>query len=168
LLHSVAQKQAMAFLPAAARHYFRRPGVGYADVDGLPPCTSALAWAAAHRDNPAVAAVRRAARSVPHHRTHTSSAPPPPPTAVWYLSPVRRRRGPCCRSEPPPWPLSPASRMDGSWGSGRPICPTPCCVPRSADEAVARGEAVAVIGAASWSGRAIGSHTCVDLPGGSH
>jgi DNA-binding transcriptional LysR family regulator len=71
LLHSVAQKQAMAFLPAAARHYFRRPGVGYADVDGLPPCTSALAWAAAHRDNPAVAAVRRAARSVPHHRTHT-------------------------------------------------------------------------------------------------
>src|SRR5690606_17443012 len=27
LLHSVAQKQAMAFLPAAARHYFRRPGV---------------------------------------------------------------------------------------------------------------------------------------------
>src|SRR5690606_26704555 len=99
---------------------------------------------------------------------HAASAPPPPPTAVWALSPVRRRRGPCCRSEPPPWPLSPASRMDGSWGSGRPICPTPCCVPRSADEAVARGEAVAVIGAASWSGRAIGSHTCVDLPGGSH
>src|SRR5690606_41826480 len=80
LLHSVAQKQAMAFLPAAARHYFRRPGAGYAAVAGLPPCTSALAWAAAHRDNPAVAAVRRAARSAPHHRAHTRSAPPPPPT----------------------------------------------------------------------------------------
>ncbi|NEA86668.1 LysR family transcriptional regulator [Streptomyces sp. SID7958] len=70
LLHSVAQGEAMAFLPAAARDFFRRPGVGYVDVDGLAPCTSALAWLADHRDHPGVAAVRRAARSVVHRRTH--------------------------------------------------------------------------------------------------
>ncbi|MFE1784292.1 LysR family transcriptional regulator [Streptomyces sp. NPDC059506] len=70
LLHSVAQGEAMAFLPAVARDFFHRPGVGYVDVDGLAACTSALAWLADHRDNPVVAAVRRAARSVPHSRTH--------------------------------------------------------------------------------------------------
>ncbi|WP_344630105.1 LysR family transcriptional regulator [Streptomyces glaucosporus] len=70
LLHIVAQGEAMAFLPAVARDLFRRPGVGYVDVEDLPPCTSALAWAAEHRDDPAVAAVRQAARSVPHGRTH--------------------------------------------------------------------------------------------------
>ncbi|MFE1784290.1 LysR family transcriptional regulator [Streptomyces sp. NPDC059506] len=69
LLHTVAQGEAMAFLPAGARELFRRPGVSYVDVDGLPPCTSALAWAAEHRDTPVVAAVRQAARSVPHSRT---------------------------------------------------------------------------------------------------
>jgi len=70
LLHIVAQGEAMAFLPAAARDFFRRPGIGYVDVDGLPPCTSALAWVAAHRDTPVVAAVRRAAQSVPRSRPH--------------------------------------------------------------------------------------------------
>ncbi|PLW74727.1 LysR family transcriptional regulator [Streptomyces sp. SCUT-3] len=68
LLHTVAQGEAMAFLPAAARDLFHRPGVGYVDVDGLPPCTSALAWTSEHRDSPAVAAVRQAARSVSHGR----------------------------------------------------------------------------------------------------
>ncbi|WP_340563360.1 LysR family transcriptional regulator [Streptomyces sp. GSL17-111] len=66
LLHTVAQGEAMAFLPAAAREFFQRPGVAYVDVEGLPPCTSALAWAARHRDDPLVAAVRQAARSLPH------------------------------------------------------------------------------------------------------
>ncbi|MEU4256905.1 LysR family transcriptional regulator [Streptomyces fradiae] len=70
LLHTVAEGEAMAFLPASARDLFRRPGVSYVDVEGLPPCTSALAWAAEHRDNPLVAAVRQAARSVPHSRAH--------------------------------------------------------------------------------------------------
>ncbi|MTE17693.1 LysR family transcriptional regulator [Streptomyces sp. TRM43335] len=70
LLHTVAQGEAMAFLPAAARDLFRRPGVDYVDVDGLPPCTSALAWVAEHRDNPAVTAVRQAAQSTPHNGAH--------------------------------------------------------------------------------------------------
>ncbi|MFP8903503.1 LysR family transcriptional regulator [Streptomyces atacamensis] len=68
LLHTVAQGEAMSFLPAAARDFFRRPGVSYIDVDGLPPCTSALAWVAQNRDNPVVAAVRQAARSLPQDR----------------------------------------------------------------------------------------------------
>ncbi|MGY1455583.1 LysR family transcriptional regulator [Streptomyces sp. SS8] len=70
LLHIVAQGEAMAFLPAAARDLFHRPGVRYTDVEDLPPCTSALAWAAEHRDSPAVATVRQAAQSVSHGRTH--------------------------------------------------------------------------------------------------
>ncbi|MFH8619541.1 LysR family transcriptional regulator [Streptomyces sp. NPDC017979] len=61
LLHVVAEGVAMAFLPAAAREFFPRPGVSYVDVTDLPPSTSALAWAAAHRDRPAVAAIRQAA-----------------------------------------------------------------------------------------------------------
>lgn len=61
LLHVVAEGVAMAFLPAAARDFFPRPGVCYIDVIDLPPSTSALAWAAAHRDRPAVAAIRHAA-----------------------------------------------------------------------------------------------------------
>lgn len=41
LLHVVAQGTAMAFLPAAAREFFPRPGVSYVDVTDLPPSTSA-------------------------------------------------------------------------------------------------------------------------------
>jgi DNA-binding transcriptional LysR family regulator len=61
LVHVVAEGAAMAFLPAAAREFFPRPGVSYVDVTDLPPSTSALAWAATHRDRPAVAAIRQAA-----------------------------------------------------------------------------------------------------------
>ncbi|QKW05905.1 LysR family transcriptional regulator [Streptomyces sp. NA04227] len=61
LLHVVAEGRAMAFLPAAAREFFPRPGVSYVNVTDLPPSTSALAWATAHRDHPTVAAIRQAA-----------------------------------------------------------------------------------------------------------
>ncbi len=64
LLHTVARGEAMAFLPAAARDLFPRPGVRYVDVMDLPPCTSALAWLAARRDEPAITAIRQAARRV--------------------------------------------------------------------------------------------------------
>jgi DNA-binding transcriptional LysR family regulator len=61
LLHIVAGRDAIAFLPAAARTFFPRPGVVYVDLEGVAPCTSALAWRAADRDRPTVAAIRRAA-----------------------------------------------------------------------------------------------------------
>lgn len=61
LLHIVAAGTAVAFLPAAARTFFPRPGVAYVDLHGAPPCASALAWAAADRERPAIAAIRRAA-----------------------------------------------------------------------------------------------------------
>ncbi|MFE6194622.1 LysR family transcriptional regulator [Streptomyces sp. NPDC057838] len=63
LLHTVARGEAMSFLPAAARDLFPRPGVRYVDVRDLPPSTSALAWLAERRDEPAITAVRRAART---------------------------------------------------------------------------------------------------------
>ncbi|MEG8278762.1 LysR family transcriptional regulator [Streptomyces sp. AHA2] len=63
LLHTVARGEAMCFLPAAARDLFPRPGVRYVDVDDLPPSTSALAWLTERRDEPAIAAVRHAARA---------------------------------------------------------------------------------------------------------
>ncbi|MEU8348477.1 MULTISPECIES: LysR family transcriptional regulator [unclassified Streptomyces] len=63
LLHTVAQGEAMCFLPAAARDYFPRPGIRYVSVTGLPPSTSAVAWLAKNRDDPVVTAVRQAARN---------------------------------------------------------------------------------------------------------
>ncbi|GAA2308480.1 LysR family transcriptional regulator [Streptomyces hawaiiensis] len=68
LLHTVARGEAMAFLPAAARDLFPRPGVRYVDVRDLPPCTSALAWLAERRDEPAITAIRQAARSATRGR----------------------------------------------------------------------------------------------------
>jgi DNA-binding transcriptional LysR family regulator len=64
LLHTVATGRAMAFLPAAARDLFPRPGVAYVDVTDLPPCTSALAWPVKNRARPTIAAIRRIARGV--------------------------------------------------------------------------------------------------------
>ncbi|MFG2527133.1 LysR family transcriptional regulator [Streptomyces sp. NPDC048516] len=61
LLLAVSQGQAMAFLPAAARRFFPRPGISYVAVPDLPPGTAALAWAARNRTLPTVAAIRRAA-----------------------------------------------------------------------------------------------------------
>jgi DNA-binding transcriptional LysR family regulator len=64
LLHIVAVGSAVAFLPAAARTFFPRPGVAYVDVSDAAPCTSALAWSAAARNRPAVVAIREAAVTV--------------------------------------------------------------------------------------------------------
>ncbi|MFE1923574.1 LysR family transcriptional regulator [Streptomyces asoensis] len=64
LLHAVADGEAMCFLPAAARDLFPRPGISYVDVTDLSPCTAALAWLAERRDEPAIGAVREAARTV--------------------------------------------------------------------------------------------------------
>lgn len=64
LLLAVSRGQTMAFLPAAARDFFPRPGVSYVDVPDLPPGTAALAWAPGNRDLPTVAAVRHAAAAV--------------------------------------------------------------------------------------------------------
>ena len=64
LLHTVAAGAAVAFLPAAARTFFPRPGVAYVDLHDVAPCTSALAWSAAARTRPAIAAIRQAAAAV--------------------------------------------------------------------------------------------------------
>ncbi|WP_052398255.1 LysR family transcriptional regulator [Streptomyces sp. NRRL F-5123] len=64
LLHTVAAGTAVAFLPAAARVFFPRPGVAYVTVDDAAPCFSALAWSAAARTRPTVTAVRQAAAAV--------------------------------------------------------------------------------------------------------
>ncbi|MET9218543.1 LysR family transcriptional regulator [Streptomyces sp. NPDC003300] len=64
LLHTVSAGTAVAFLPAAARGFFPRPGVAYVDLSDVAPCTSALAWSAASRTRPAVAAIRQAASAV--------------------------------------------------------------------------------------------------------
>ncbi|MFI0940601.1 LysR family transcriptional regulator [Streptomyces sp. NPDC021020] len=64
LLHLVAVGSAVAFLPAAARTFFPRPGVAYVDVRDATPCTSALAWSAAARTRSAITAIRQAAAAV--------------------------------------------------------------------------------------------------------
>ncbi|HET9382601.1 MAG TPA: LysR family transcriptional regulator [Streptomyces sp.] len=64
LLLAVANGQGIAFLPAAAREFYPRPGLDYAQVKGLSPCTAALAWLAEHGETTGVAALRVAARAV--------------------------------------------------------------------------------------------------------
>lgn len=64
LLLAVANGQGIAFLPAAAREFYPRPGLDYAQVAGLSPCTAALAWLAGHGETTGVAALRAVARAV--------------------------------------------------------------------------------------------------------
>ncbi|MFP3965032.1 LysR family transcriptional regulator [Actinomadura fulvescens] len=64
LMLAVSDGHGMAFLPAAARTLFPRPGVAYVDVIDLPPCTAALAWAERNNDNPNLRAIRRAAETI--------------------------------------------------------------------------------------------------------
>ncbi|WP_116024701.1 LysR family transcriptional regulator [Thermomonospora umbrina] len=72
MLAVIGRGESIAFLPAAARTLFPRPGVAYRDVTDLPPCTSGLAWLA-ERNDPGVTAVHRAARSAfPHARRSAS------------------------------------------------------------------------------------------------
>lgn len=77
LLLAVARGQAVAFLPAAARTLFPRPGVRYVDVPGLPPTRAALAWHRAHASHPSTSAAAEAARRVrANHRTARGGNPP--------------------------------------------------------------------------------------------
>lgn len=68
LLVAVGRGEGIAFLPAAARHLYPRPGIAYVDVTDLPACTAALVWAAKNRSLPRVAALRAAARTVTGER----------------------------------------------------------------------------------------------------
>ncbi|MEW2219019.1 LysR family transcriptional regulator [Streptomyces sp. NPDC006990] len=63
-LLAVAQGRAMLFLPEAAATLYRRPGLAYVRVRGLPRTTAALVWQTARRDDPAVALVREATCAV--------------------------------------------------------------------------------------------------------
>jgi DNA-binding transcriptional LysR family regulator len=62
LMSAVGRGQGIAFLPAAVRVLYPRPGITYVDVPDLPPSTAALVWAPRNRSIPAVAALRAAAR----------------------------------------------------------------------------------------------------------
>src|SRR5690606_34375811 len=64
LLLAVAQGEGIALLPAAARELYPRPGLGYADIAGLPPVAAALAWLPARSECRSVAALCEAARTV--------------------------------------------------------------------------------------------------------
>lgn len=64
MLLAVARGQAITFLPAAAGRLYPRPGIAYVDVTDLPVSTAALAWIPHRRDQPALAALLRAARTV--------------------------------------------------------------------------------------------------------
>lgn len=61
---AVTQKQAITFLPSAARHLYPRAGITYVDCSELGVSTAELAWLPDNRDRPAVTALREAA-----HRT---------------------------------------------------------------------------------------------------
>lgn len=64
LFLAVAHGEAMAFLPAAARNFYPRPGVHYVEVSDLSPSTAALAWMPKNNALPAICAIRQAARAV--------------------------------------------------------------------------------------------------------
>lgn len=63
ILLAVARGQAIAFLPAAARRLYPRPGVAYRDVTDLAHSTAVLVWLPKNRDRLTVAALRAAARA---------------------------------------------------------------------------------------------------------
>ncbi|MET9393631.1 LysR family transcriptional regulator [Streptomyces sp. NPDC006624] len=75
-LHAVARGQAIAFVPAAFRRLYPRPGVSYADVADLPPSTTALVWSPARRDLPVVTALRRVAHDVARAQVPASAGAP--------------------------------------------------------------------------------------------
>ncbi|MDW8804141.1 LysR family transcriptional regulator [Streptomyces scabiei] len=64
MVFAVTQKQAIAFLPAAARHLYPRTGVTYVHCPELGVSTAELAWLPDHRDGPTVTALREAAHHV--------------------------------------------------------------------------------------------------------
>ncbi|WP_328778506.1 LysR family transcriptional regulator [Streptomyces canus] len=59
---AVTQGRAITFLPSAARRLYPRAGLTYVDCPELGLSTAELAWLAAHRNTPAVSALREAAR----------------------------------------------------------------------------------------------------------
>ncbi|MBE1470739.1 LysR family transcriptional regulator [Kibdelosporangium phytohabitans] len=73
MLAEVAQNSAIAFLPAAAKDLFVRPGVVYVDVEDLPLCTSAIAWLDKMENGPVVKAVQAALRKAWPHNRDTST-----------------------------------------------------------------------------------------------
>ncbi|MEU5366836.1 LysR substrate-binding domain-containing protein [Streptomyces sp. NPDC005925] len=70
LLLAVSQGRGIAFLPAAARDLYPRPGVAYGDLTGVPVTTAALAWLP-HHQHPDVAALREAAQIVADRHVRT-------------------------------------------------------------------------------------------------
>lgn len=62
LLLAVSQGEGIAFVPAAARALYPRPGVAYAELTGVPAATAALAWLPRPHAHPGVAALCEVAR----------------------------------------------------------------------------------------------------------
>lgn len=76
LLNTVARGAAMSFLPAAARHFYARPGLAYVDVADAPDTSSVLVWMPGNRERPAVAGLLEAARAVLARNEATNEATP--------------------------------------------------------------------------------------------
>ncbi|MFH8371693.1 LysR substrate-binding domain-containing protein [Streptomyces sp. NPDC018031] len=81
-LSAVSRGQGIRIVSAACRELFPRPGIGYVDLADAPPCTAVLAWAAARRDVPGVAALRRTAAGLAR-----TAGPGPDPR--WWHPPAR-------------------------------------------------------------------------------
>ncbi|WLW58188.1 LysR family transcriptional regulator [Streptomyces sp. YU58] len=64
MVFAVTQKQAITFLPSAARHLYPRTGITYVDCPDLGLSTAELAWLPDHRDEPTVTALREAAHHI--------------------------------------------------------------------------------------------------------
>jgi DNA-binding transcriptional LysR family regulator len=64
MILAVTQGRAITFLPAAARRLYPRAGITYVDCPELGASTAELAWLPVNRDDPAVTALREAARHV--------------------------------------------------------------------------------------------------------
>lgn len=63
-LSAIAHGEGIEFPPAAAEFLYQRPGVAYVEVADLPPCIIGLAWRAQDQNEPVVAALREATRTV--------------------------------------------------------------------------------------------------------
>jgi DNA-binding transcriptional LysR family regulator len=70
-LTAIGLGEGIEFPPASARHLYARPGVAYVDVTDLSPCTAVLAWLPKNRDQPLVAAIRKAAHTILHRTPHS-------------------------------------------------------------------------------------------------
>ncbi|WP_018565284.1 LysR family transcriptional regulator [Streptomyces sp. PsTaAH-124] len=69
LLFAVAHQHVIAFVPAAARTLYPRPGLTYLDISDAPPSIAVLAWPTARQGTPLLTALRAAAAAAAAENT---------------------------------------------------------------------------------------------------